>query len=121
MADRHDDFDARLHKALDISTPDLTPDPSIRSDIRARLKSRGSLNNLAGRTGFLPFPVGSFGAIAAAAVLTLFVLTGSRQIPVNDGVSGTHVASIDTSHALDSLTMAADSLLHHTSADSLSQ
>ena len=121
MADRHDDLDARLREARDISTPDLTPNPSIRGDIRSRLKARGSINRLAGRTGFLPFPAGSFGAIAAAAILTLFVLTGTRQIPTNSSVSGTPVASIDTSHTLDSLAMTADFLFHHTSSDSLSQ
>ena len=117
----HNDFDARLRRALDISSPDLTPDPSIRADIRSRLKARGSISRLAGRNGFLAFPSGSFGAIAAAAMLTLFVWSGTRQVPANHDVSGTHVAAIDTAtNTIDSIAMVADSLLH-ASADSLRQ
>ena len=121
MTDHDNEFDARLRSALDTSAPDLTPDPSIHADLRSRMKSRGSVGRLIGRNSFLPAPVGPFGAIAAAAVLTLFVWSGSRQMPVNGDVSGAYIAAIDTSDSIDSIAMAADSLLYHVAADTLSQ
>ena len=86
MAETDNVFDATLCESLDIMSSDLTPDPSIRADIRSRLKARHSLISLIGRTNFLPTPVGSFGTIAAAAVLALFVLTGSGKMPRNQDV-----------------------------------
>ena len=84
------------------------------------MKARGSIGRLVGRHGFIPAPAGSFGAIAAAAVLALLVLTGPRQMDVNSSVAGAYVASIDTSLSMDSIAMnAADSLLYHVSPDSL--
>jgi hypothetical protein len=122
-------FDTQLRQALDISPPDLTADPSILSDLRSRVKSRSSIGRVLSRNGFLPTPVGSFGTIAAAAVLTLFVLTGSGHMPADTDNSDVYVAAIDTSRSIDSMTMharfniaaATDSLLHHVTADSLSQ
>jgi hypothetical protein len=122
-------FDAKLRQALDISTPELTPDPSTLSDLKSRIKSRGSIGHVLSRNAFLPAPVGSFGAIAAAAVLTLFVLTGTGRLPANTESSDVYVAAIDTSRSIDSITMhtqfsladAADSLLYRVSPDSLSQ
>ena len=122
MAEHDNAFEARLRQALDTSTPDITPDPSIRADLGARMKSRGSINRLVGRHSFLPFQTGSFGAIAAAAVLSLFVWSGTRQMPTNADVAGTYVAAVDTSQSIDSMAMhTADSLLYHVSADTLSQ
>ena len=125
-------LDARLRQALDISTPELTPDPATLGDIKSRLKSRGSIGRVLSRNGFLPAPVSSFGAIAAAAVLTLFVLTDSRNTPSSSDTTDTYVASVDTSRTIDSidsiamhaqlsLSAATDSLLYHVGADSLSQ
>jgi hypothetical protein len=121
MAEHDNAFDARLRNALDITTSDLTPDPSIQADLRSRMRSRSSISRLIGRNGFLPAPVGSFGAIAAAAVLTLFVWSGTQQMPANGNVSGTYIAAIDSSDSIDSLAFAADSLLYHVAADTLSQ
>ncbi len=104
-ADHDNAFDARLRQALDISSPDLTADSSIRGDIRSRPKSRGSIGHLVGRNGFLPTPVGSFGAIAVEAVLALFVWVGTRQLPTTSDVTGSYVAAIDTTRTIDSTSL----------------
>lgn len=122
-------FDARLRQALDISTPELTPDPETWVDIKSRMQARGPISRALSRNGFLPTPVSSFGAIAAAAVLALFVLTDTRQTPTASRNSDVYVASVDTARTIDSIAMhaqlslsaATDSLLHHVGADSLSQ
>ena len=126
MADHKNSFDARLRQALDITTPDLTPAPATWSDLKSRMRKRGTLGHLLSRNGFLPAPVGSVGAIAAAAVFVLFAMTDSSNGPVSSASSNLSLVVVDSSNALDSIAMRAqlglgieDSLLYRVNADSL--
>lgn len=125
MAEHDNAFDRRIRDALDISTPDLTPDPAIRADIRSRLRGRGSVGHLLGRNGFVSSPVGSWRAVAAAAALVVFALNGPTYLPVGPGTSDVAMAVADSAaHDSAASTAAfglglADSLLHTVGADSL--
>jgi hypothetical protein len=115
MADHKTAFDARLRQALDITTPDLTPAPATWSDLKSRMRKRGSLGHLLSRNGFLP-----------AAVFVLFAMTDSSNGPVSSASSNLALVGVDSSNALDSIAMRAqlglgieDSLLYRVNADSL--
>ena len=97
-----DPFSNRLSRALDIHAhSEITPDPSTLNDLKSRLRKRRGLSHQLGLNAFLPTPVGSFGAIAAAAVILLCATIGRQSY--TSGPSQPEVAMVQVdSSSLDS-------------------
>lgn len=111
------DFITRLTNALDVRRNiDIVPDPDILPRLKAELRARHSVTGQLNRNAFAAPPLGSFGAIVAAASIILFALVAPEDVSTNSRGSALDFTRADSVDSIHILPAAAETIL----TDSLS-
>ena len=111
------DFITRLTNALDVRrNVDIVPDPDILPRLKTELRARHSVTGQLNRNAFAAPPLGSFGAIVAAASIILFALVAPEDVSTNSRRSALDFTRADSVDSIHILPAAAEAIL----TDSLS-
>ena len=98
------EFITRLTAALDLRrSAAITPDPETLPKLKSELRASHSLSGQMNRNAFAAPPLGSFGAIVAAASIVLFALVGPDDLTTRPGASALTFARADSGVYVDSV------------------
>ncbi len=97
-------FISRITNVLDVRRDsEITPDPDILPRLKSELRARHGVSGQLNRNAFVAQPLGSFGAIVAAASIVLFALVAPENLSHRTDRSALSIAQADSGVYVDSV------------------